>query len=113
MVKIVIIPETLVAICLEKSIEIIVSIIGILNSEVGYVPINPHWIGEGETNFHQLSDFVSPSREKSQYSSKRQQYILSPSCYLNSFSFSSSHDLIRIPMVSEGKIQQLLLIAIE
>ncbi len=67
----------------------IVSIIGILNSEVGYVPINP------------------------QYPIEIQQYILSPSCYLNSFSFSSSHDLIRILMVSEGKIQQLLLIAIE
>ncbi len=70
----------------------IVRIIGILNSGIGYAPIN------------------------SRYPIERQQYILSqtsPSCYLNSFSFSSSHDLIRIPMVSEGKIQQLLLIAIE
>ncbi len=58
---VVIIPENLVAICLERSIEMIVSIFGILNSEVGYVPINP------------------------QYSIEIQQYIFSPSCYLNFF----------------------------
>ncbi len=36
-------PEILVAICLERSIEMIVSIIGLLKCGAAYVPIDPQY----------------------------------------------------------------------
>ncbi|MES2730820.1 MAG: amino acid adenylation domain-containing protein, partial [Bacteroidota bacterium] len=36
-------PDTLVGICMERSIEVIVAILGVLKSGAAYVPIDPHY----------------------------------------------------------------------
>ena len=34
-------PDTLVAICLERSLEMVVTVLGVLKSGAGYLPLDP------------------------------------------------------------------------